>query len=126
MARVRPWGQYRHQYLDLKLRTMSNDRVAGSAASPAQLREQVRTLEIALHSNRVIGVATGVLMVTHNLCESDAFSLLRDASQRLNVKLREVADGVVETGALRDEHKVKINQRGTSGLLHHLEAAAAW
>jgi AmiR/NasT family two-component response regulator len=36
--------------------------------------------------------------------EDDAFALLRRASQYLNVKLRDVAAQVVETGRLPDRH----------------------
>ncbi|MGX7677784.1 GAF and ANTAR domain-containing protein [Jatrophihabitans sp. DSM 45814] len=59
-------------------------------------------LESALHSNREIGVALGVLMAHHKVRQDEAFSLLRTASQNLHVKLRDVAAEVVETGALPD------------------------
>jgi AmiR/NasT family two-component response regulator len=39
-------------------------------------------------------------MARHGMKSDDAFESLRVASQRLNVKLKEVADIVVLTGAL--------------------------
>jgi AmiR/NasT family two-component response regulator len=44
--------------------------------------------------------ATGVLMALRKVTPEDAFTLLRAASQRLHRKLRDVAPGVLETGAL--------------------------
>jgi hypothetical protein len=39
-------------------------------------------------------------MALHKVTPEDAFTLLRAASQRLHRKLRDVAPGVLETGAL--------------------------
>jgi hypothetical protein len=57
-------------------------------------------LELALASSRQIGAAIGVLMAHHRVTQDAAFNLLRTASQRLHVKLRDVALDVVETGTL--------------------------
>lgn len=54
----------------------------------------------ALASNRRIGMAVGVLMTLHRSTEQEAFDLLRTASQDRNVKLRDLAEEVVLTGAL--------------------------
>lgn len=48
----------------------------------------------ALASRQVIGQATGMLMERQRLGSDDAFDILRRASQRMNVKLREVAANV--------------------------------
>ena len=45
-------------------------------------------------------MAMGVLMATHKVTDDDAFTLLRIASQNTNRKLLDIADGVIETGAL--------------------------
>lgn len=63
---------------------------------------QAQNLEAALESNRKIGMAMGVLMAHHKVTEADAFTLLRNASQRLHRKLRDVAAEVTETGLLPD------------------------
>src|SRR5205814_1310683 len=43
----------------------------------------------------VIGQAKGVLMEREGIAADEAFDVLRRASQRLNVKLRDVADKVI-------------------------------
>lgn len=60
-------------------------------------------LQRALESRDVIGQAKGVLMSRHRLTAEESFAVLRRTSQARNVKLREIADMVVETGALPDE-----------------------
>ncbi len=57
-----------------------------------------RDLQQALLSRDVIGQAKGILMERLKVTPEDAFDLLRRASQLLNVKLREVARRVAETG----------------------------
>lgn len=59
-----------------------------------------RQLETALETRDVIGQAKGILMATRGITADQAFELLRDTSQRLNVKLREIADRLVLTGEL--------------------------
>lgn len=60
-------------------------------------REQAQTLRLGLESNREIGKAIGLLMALHEVPEDDAFTLLREASQRMNLRLSDVAKQVVET-----------------------------
>ena len=69
-----------------------------SVLTAARLRAE--HLERALLSNRRIGIATGILMVTRHLREDEAFECLRQESQRRNVKLRELAEQVIYTGRL--------------------------
>jgi len=54
----------------------------------------------ALDSNRVIGTATGILMVQHRLTAAQAFALLVTGSQHTNRKLRDIAAEVTQTGGL--------------------------
>jgi hypothetical protein len=54
----------------------------------------------ALMSRDVIGQAKGILMERLKVSPDDAFDMLRRASQGLNVKLREVAQRLTETGEL--------------------------
>ena len=53
-------------------------------------------MEEALQSRDLIGQAKGILMAREGVTADQAFDMLRRASQRLNVKLREVAGGVVD------------------------------
>jgi hypothetical protein len=64
------------------------------------LRNLGRDLQQALLSREVIGQAKGILMERLKVTPEDAFDLLRRSSQRLNIKLREVARGLAETGEL--------------------------
>ena len=59
-------------------------------------------LNIALHSSRQIGTAIGILMARHRVTSEQAFAQLVAASQRLNRKLRDIAQDVERTGALPD------------------------
>jgi hypothetical protein len=65
------------------------------------LRSLGRDLQQALLSRDVIGQAKGILMERLNITPEDAFDLLRRSSQHLNLKLRDVARGLAETGELR-------------------------
>jgi len=58
-------------------------------------------LEQALLTRDVIGQAKGILMERLKLTPEDAFDLLRRSSQHLNVKLRDVALRLAETGELK-------------------------
>ncbi|MEY2454727.1 MAG: hypothetical protein QOD92_4301 [Acidimicrobiaceae bacterium] len=59
-----------------------------------------QNLQVALENRDVIGQAKGILMTRHGLTADEAFDELRRASQRRNVKLREIADAVARTGEL--------------------------
>ena len=65
-----------------------------------QTRGQADGLRVALDSSRQIGAAIGILMAYHKVTETEAFNLLRVASQHRHIKLRDIALQVVETGAL--------------------------
>jgi tetrahydromethanopterin S-methyltransferase subunit F len=79
---------------------------AGFAAYAALALDRVRhleraaNLERALESNRLIGVALGILMARLFVTEPEAFTLLKGASQNSNRKLAAVAEDVVQTGTL--------------------------
>lgn len=55
-------------------------------------------LQHAVESHRLIGQATGILVERHRLMPSEAFARLRHASQKRNLKLRDLAARVIETG----------------------------
>jgi ANTAR domain/GAF domain len=66
----------------------------------ASTRERASQLEHALVTSRDIGVAMGVLMARHMITRSQAFDLLRIASQHTNRKLADLARVVADTGSL--------------------------
>ncbi|HEY3339465.1 MAG TPA: ANTAR domain-containing protein [Propionicimonas sp.] len=59
-----------------------------------------RQLQDALLTRDIIGQAKGILMERLRITPDDAFDVLRNSSQRLNVKLHEVARRLTETGEL--------------------------
>jgi len=62
-----------------------------------QASEQARNMRLAMESRAVIEQAKGVLMAQRHLTAEQAFEVLRDASQRYNRKLRDIASGIVES-----------------------------
>lgn len=62
--------------------------------------EEIQNLNAALHSNRQIGVAIGIVMATQKVSQDEAFDFLRNLSQRLNHKLRDIAAVIVEEGGI--------------------------
>jgi GAF domain-containing protein len=69
--------------------------MAAVALNAAQTEE---SLQLALKSRDIIGQAMGILMERHSITDKEAFQRLSTASQRLNVRLKDVADQVVLTG----------------------------
>jgi GAF domain-containing protein len=76
--------------------------LAALALSIARTHEdderQVANLHAALATREVIGQAQGILMERERISADSAFDILRRASQHLNVKLRQVAQDLVDTG----------------------------
>jgi transcriptional regulator with GAF, ATPase, and Fis domain len=66
--------------------------IAMSAADEHLVAEQLAS---ALESNREIGVAVGILMIQSNTNRVGAFGILSEASQRMNVKLRDLAARII-------------------------------
>jgi GAF domain-containing protein len=76
--------------------------LASAALSAAHLYEdeerRIENLHSALSSREIIGQAQGILMERERIAADQAFDVLRRASQFLNIKLREVAQTLVDTG----------------------------
>lgn len=72
--------------------------LASHAAVAFSSAQSDANLHAAITSHRDIGVAVGILMERHKVSPDAAFSLLADASQRTNTKLRDVASRLVATG----------------------------
>lgn len=69
-----------------------------SAQERAVDAERTVNLTEALRTRELIGQAQGILIERERITGEQAFGVLRRASQHLNVKLREVAAALVETG----------------------------
>ena len=69
--------------------------VLALAASRAEQARQVEDLRAALDARAVIDQAIGIVMGQQRCTSDKAFDILRRASQRRNVKLRDVAAGIV-------------------------------
>jgi len=59
---------------------------------------RVANLHEALRTRELIGQAQGILIERERITSDQAFDVLRRASQHLNIKVREVARTLVETG----------------------------
>ncbi len=68
---------------------------ASVALAAAHERQTAQTLRAGLHSNREIGKAVGLMMAFHQVDDETAFSILRQASQDMNLKIVEVAREIV-------------------------------
>ena len=75
--------------------------VVGAGLAVIEARELAGQLEEAMASRAVIEQAKGIIMGQHGLTETAAFDLMRQQSQRTNVKLRALAAQIVSgvTGA---------------------------
>jgi GAF domain-containing protein len=75
--------------------------VAGVLLDAAQREAH---LSAALESRGLIGQAMGILMAQSDITSDEAFGQLRAASQRMNVKLRDLARSIAEsTGSPREQ-----------------------
>ncbi len=70
-----------------------------SVASHADVQRINDHLRAALRSRDVIGQAKGVLRERHRIDEESAFAMLSAESQRTHVKLRDVAQGIVDSAS---------------------------
>ncbi len=61
------------------------------------------TLQTAVSSRHVIGMAQGIAMERYGIDQHQSFELLRRLSSTTNVKLRDVATQIVETRAIPHE-----------------------
>ncbi len=80
--------------------------LASMAVSVAHSHEdeerRLEDLHAALGTRETIGEALGILMERERITADQAFDVLRRASQHLNVKLRDVAQHLVDTGESPD------------------------
>lgn len=69
-----------------------------SAEERASDKSKAGNLTEALRTRELIGQAQGILMERERITADQAFDVLRRASQHMNIKLREVAETLVDTG----------------------------
>jgi hypothetical protein len=74
------------------------DHALASAQAHDDEERQIDNLRTGLVSREVIGQAQGILMERERITADQAFYILRRASQHLNIKLRDVAQSLVDTG----------------------------
>ena len=73
-----------------------------SARTHEDEERRAANLQAALATREMIGQAQGILMERERITPDQAFDILRRASQHLNVKLRDVAQNLVDTGERPD------------------------
>ena len=76
---------------------------AGLDRDRTDLSRRAAALHRALGTRDVIGQAKGILMERRHVLAGEAFDILRRTSQRLNVRLHELAAQLSETGELPDD-----------------------
>ncbi len=80
---------------------------AGTLADTSDLlKSEIRraeNLELALLTREVIGQAEGIFIERERLTPEQAFDVLRKASQNLNLRLRDLAQYVVDTGEVPEK-----------------------
>jgi len=72
----------------------------GNADAAARTSDELRNMHIAMKSRAVIDQAKGILMERYKITEDRAFAVLARASQTSNIKLRDVAQELIDTGTL--------------------------
>ena len=84
IARAELFGEQSAKTLRLELRL-------------AQLRDAKEDLEAEMKSRTAIDIAVGVIMAQSRCSQESAMAILRKASNSRNVKLRDVAAGIIES-----------------------------
>ncbi|NUR07722.1 MAG: GAF and ANTAR domain-containing protein [Nocardioidaceae bacterium] len=82
---------------------------ASHAADAMSTAKLLTGLRIAVKSRHHIGIAQGILMLRYDLSQEQAFDTLRRYSSQTNIKIRDLAELVIETRGLPD---LEILERG--------------
>jgi GAF domain-containing protein len=72
----------------------------GNAEAAARTSDDLIQMRTVMMSRACIEQANGILMERHKITEDEAYTILTHASQRTNIKLRDVAEELVRTGTL--------------------------
>ena len=81
---------------------------ASLAIAASRQRERAANLECALASNQEIGIAVGILMAQHACTRDEAFHILRLLSQDRNIKLRDLARILANTGSVPQHTRTRL------------------
>jgi len=68
---------------------------AAHAAVAWSTAQTIENLKVGMATRQLIGQAVGLLMARQDMSEAEALDALRRASQRLNIKLRQLAESIV-------------------------------
>lgn len=82
--------------------TLEAERRKRAEEETASFRRMSESLAAGFDSNREVGKAVGLLMAQHKIDDSDAFQILRRASNDMNMKLNQIAQELVEHHNHRD------------------------
>jgi hypothetical protein len=80
--------------------------LASLGAVVADASRQQANLRAAIESRQVIGEAIGILRSQGGLSSDQAFAALSQASQRMNIKLRDLAEGIAHRPTSRSQGTV--------------------
>jgi GAF domain-containing protein len=72
----------------------------GTADAAARTSDELRNMHIAMKTRAAIEQAKGILMERYKITEDRAFAVLTRASQTSNIKLRTIAQDLIDTGTL--------------------------
>jgi GAF domain-containing protein len=95
------------------------------ALTAAQRQNKIDHLNRALETSRRIGAAIGILMATHKVTYDQGFDLLRIASQSRHLKIANIAEEVLMTGALELPDRPTPRERGEE-FSDHRSGASPW
>lgn len=70
-----------------------------------QVRRQLRSLENALDTRDVIGMAKGILIARERCSPQEAFQILSRASQRENRKVVDIAEWLVKQASIGSQRR---------------------
>ncbi|MBO0813308.1 MAG: GAF and ANTAR domain-containing protein [Microlunatus sp.] len=82
-------------------------RHAGTALGMARAHDQ---MSAAMHSRQIIGVAQGILIQRFGLTLDSSFEVLRRYSQDHNIKLRTIAQNLVNAGGLPKADRTELDK----------------
>ena len=72
----------------------------GTADAAARTSDALRNMHVAMRTRAAIEQAKGILMERYKITEDRAFAVLTRASQTSNIKLRTIAQDLIDTGIL--------------------------
>ncbi|MDQ2838111.1 MAG: GAF and ANTAR domain-containing protein [Actinomycetota bacterium] len=95
------YSRERAAFASLSLDTLNSlATLSAIAFAKASAEHDSQNLRQALETNRTIGMALGILMITYKIPRDEAFDMLRVVSQRTHRKLNDIATELADTGEL--------------------------